>query len=128
VSLDASAETEQPPSWLEVEDLGLNPEQLYAEKERQRIVFKAMNDLKPRVRKAIELRELDERSSEESAKIMGISVSALKGRMFHGRRKLRERLKHYARSAWTSGRDTSRTTGNTRHVSSQDQVPCNACG
>jgi RNA polymerase sigma-70 factor (ECF subfamily) len=127
VSLDASAETEQPPSWLEVEDQGLNPEQLYAEKERQRIVFKAMNDLKPRVRKAIELRELDERSTEETARIMGISVGAVKARVFHGRRKLRERLKHYVGSAWTSGRGTSQTTGNTRHVS-QDQVPCNACG
>jgi RNA polymerase sigma-70 factor (ECF subfamily) len=127
VSLDASAETEQPPSWLEVEDQGLNPEQLYAEKEWQRIVFKAMNDLKPRVRKAIELRELDERSTEETARIMGISVGAVKARVFHGRRKLRERLKHYVGSAWTSGRDTSRAIGNTRHVS-QDQVPCNACG
>jgi len=75
----------------------------------------------------IQLRELDERSSEETARIMGISVSALKGRMFHGRKKLRERLKHYVQPAGTSTRKTSRTIVNARYIS-QDQVPCNACG
>jgi RNA polymerase sigma-70 factor, ECF subfamily len=126
VSLDDSAETEQPSSRLDVEDQGLNPEQLYAEKEGQRILSEAMNDLTPGMRKAIELRELDERSTEETARIMGITVGAVKARVFHGRRKLRERLKHYAGSAWTSGKEASRAIGNTRHIS-QDQVACNAC-
>ncbi len=127
VSLDAPAETEESSPRIDVEDQGLNPAQLYAQKERQRILSEAMNELTPGMRKAIELRELDERSTEETAQIMGISVGAVKARVFHGRRKLRERLKHYVGSAWTSGRDTSRAIGNTRHVS-QDQVPCNACG
>jgi RNA polymerase sigma-70 factor (ECF subfamily) len=117
VSLDESAETEQPSSRLDVEDQGLNPEQLYAQKERQRILSEAMNDLRPGMRKAIELRELDERSTEETARIMGISVGAVKARVFHGRRKLCERLKHHVGSAWTSGRYASRTIGNTRHIS-----------
>jgi RNA polymerase sigma-70 factor (ECF subfamily) len=127
VSLDESAETEESSFRIDVEDQGLNPEQLYAEKERQRILSKAMNDLAPGLRKAIELREIDERSTEETAQIMGISVGAVKARVFHGRRKLRERLKHFVGSAWTSGRDASRTISNTRHLS-QDQVACNACG
>jgi RNA polymerase sigma-70 factor (ECF subfamily) len=117
VSRDESPETQRPPSWLDVEDQGPNPEQLYAEKERERILSEALNDLTPRVRKAIELRELDERSTEETARIMGISVGAVKARVFHGRRKLRERLKLHAGPAWTSGRDTSRTIGNTAHIS-----------
>jgi RNA polymerase sigma-70 factor (ECF subfamily) len=127
VSLDESAETEQPSSRLDVEDQGLNPEQLYAQKERQRILSEAMNELTPGMRKAIELRELDERSTEETARIMGISVSAVKARVFHGRRKLRERLKHFVEPAWTSARKTSRMIGNTTHIS-QNQVACNACG
>jgi RNA polymerase sigma-70 factor, ECF subfamily len=127
VSLDESAETEESSFRIDVEDQGLNPEQLYAEKERQRILSEAMNDLTPGLRKAIELREIDERSTEETAQIMGISVGAVKARVFHGRRKLRERLKHFVGSAWTSGRDASRTISNTRHLS-QDQVACNACG
>jgi len=127
VSLDELAESEQPSSHLDVEDQGLNPEQLYAQKERQRILSEAMNELTPGMRKAIELRELGERSTEETARIMGISVGAVKARVFHGRRKLRERLKHCFESAWTHGRDASRTIGNTRNLS-QDQAACNACG
>jgi RNA polymerase sigma-70 factor, ECF subfamily len=127
VSLDEPAESEQWSSRIEVEDDGLNPEQLYAQIERQRILTDAMNALTPGLRKAIELREIDERSTEETAKIMGISVGAVKARVFHGRRKLRERLNHFVGSARTSGRGASRTIGNTRHVS-RDQVACNACG
>jgi len=92
VSLDEFPDTEESSSRMEVEDQGPNPEQLYAQKERQRILSKAMNGLTPAVRKAIELRDLDERSTEETARIMGISVNAVKARLFHGRRKLRERL------------------------------------
>ncbi len=126
VSLDESAESEQRSSPIDVEDQSLNPEQLYAQKEHQRILSEAMKDLTPGMRKAIELRELDERSTEETARIMGISVGAVKARVFHGRRKLRERLKHFVGSAWTYGRDASRTIGNTRRIS-QDPAPCNAC-
>jgi len=126
VSLDESAETEEPSARIQVEDQGPNPEQLYAQQEQQRILSEAMNQLTPGMRKAIELRELDERSTEETARIMGISVSAVKARVFHGRKKLRERLNHFVGSAWTSGRDASRTIGNTRHLS-QDQVACSVC-
>jgi RNA polymerase sigma-70 factor, ECF subfamily len=103
VSLDESADAEESSSRMEVEDQGPNPEQLYAQKERQRILSEAMNGLTPAVRKAIELRDLDERSTEETARIMGITSSALKGRVFHGRQKLRARLKHFGGSAWTYG-------------------------
>ena len=126
VSLDESAEIDESSSRLDVEDQGLNPEQLYAQKERERILSEAMKELTPGMRKAIELRELGERSTEETARIMGISAAAVKARVFHGRRKLRERLKHLVGSAWTYGRDASRTIGNTRHLS-QDPAACNAC-
>src|ERR1700730_14917538 len=102
VSLDESDENEQSGSWLDVEDKGLNPEQLYVQRERQQILAEAMNELAPGTRKAIELRELDERSGEETARIMGISVSAVKARVFHGRKKLRERLKYYVGPRWAS--------------------------
>ncbi len=126
VSLDESSEPEQPSSQIDVEDQGPNPEQLYAQKERQRILSEAMSDLTPGMRKAFELRELDERSTEETARMMGISVGAVKARLFHGRRKLRERLGRYVGSAWTYRRDASQAVGNTRRVS-QDPASCNAC-
>jgi RNA polymerase sigma-70 factor (ECF subfamily) len=125
VSLDESAENEQSSPRLDVEDQGLNPEQLYAQMERQRILSEAINELTPGMRKAIELRELDERSGEETARIMGISVSAVKARVFHGRKKLRERLKHYVGPPWASaGPPHERSiTGDV----SQDQTGCSAC-
>jgi RNA polymerase sigma-70 factor, ECF subfamily len=126
VSLDEPTETEEPPFGLDVEDQGPNPEQLYAHKERQRILFEAMNELTPGMRKAIELRELGERSTEETAQILGISASAVKARVFHGRKILRERLKDQVGPAWAPGRDALGMTGNARD-SSQDQVECNAC-
>jgi RNA polymerase sigma-70 factor (ECF subfamily) len=125
VPLDESAESDEPSVRHDIEDQGLNPEQLYAHKERQRILFAAMNELTPGMRKAIELRELGERSTEETAQIMGISVSAVKARVFHGRRKLRERLKDHVGPAWISERETSRMTGNTRD-GSEGRVECNA--
>src|SRR5882724_6067688 len=126
VLLDESAETEESSSRLDVEDQGPNPEQLYAQKERQRILSEALKELTPGMRKAIELRELGERSTEETARIMGISAAAVKARVFHGRKILRERLKDHVGPAWASGRDTSRMIGNASD-SSQDQVECNAC-
>src|SRR5690349_17548156 len=124
VSLDESPEPEQLSSRIDVEDQGPNPEQLYAQKERQRILSEAMSELTPGMRKAFELRELNERSTEETARMMGISVGAVKARLFHGRRKLRERLKRYVGSAWTYGRDASQAIGNTKRVS-QDAAACN---
>ena len=126
VSLNESNEDEQSSHHLDVEDQGLNPEQLYAQTERQQILAEAMNELAPGTRKAIELREIDERSGEETAQIMGISVSAVKARVFHGRRKLRERLTQIAEPAWRSARKTSRRMGGTTHIS-LDQMTCNAC-
>jgi RNA polymerase sigma-70 factor (ECF subfamily) len=112
---------------LEVPDSNPDPEAIYSQREWAEMLSLAMNELPPGIRKAIQLRELGERSTEETARIMGISIGAVKTRVFHGRRKLRERLKHFVGSAWTSGRDASRTIGNTRHLS-EDQVACNACG
>jgi RNA polymerase sigma-70 factor, ECF subfamily len=125
VSLDESAETGEPSFRLDVENQGPNPEELYAYKERRRILCEAMNELKPGIRKAIELRELGERSTEETAQIMGITVGAVKARVFHGRRKLREKLKDHVGLAWTSEREASRMIGNTTD-SSRDQVACDA--
>jgi RNA polymerase sigma-70 factor (ECF subfamily) len=127
VSLDEPAETEEPSFRHDAEDRGPNPEELYAHKERQQILFEALNQLTPGMRKAIELRELGERSIEETARIMGISANAVKARVFHGRRKLRERLKDHIGPALTSGKDASRMIGNTRRVRSQGPVECNAC-
>jgi RNA polymerase sigma-70 factor (ECF subfamily) len=109
---DANASEEVARLVVELPDSSPDPEVSYSQRERERILSSAMNQLSHGTRRAIQLRELDERSTEETARIMGISVAAVKARVFHGRRKLRERLKHSVEPAWTSGRKTSRTISN----------------
>jgi RNA polymerase sigma-70 factor, ECF subfamily len=80
---------------LDIPDLGPNPEDSCLRREQERILSAAVNELTPGTRKAIQLRELDERSTEETAQVMGLSVGAVKARVFHGRRKLRKTLQRY---------------------------------
>ena len=126
VLINDSAEEKEAQLALEIPDSGQSPEDNYSQRERRQILFSALNELPHGTRRVIQLRELGERSTEETARIMGISVNAVKARVFHGRRKLRERLRHHFGSAWTSGRDASRAIGNTSRPS-QDQATCNAC-
>ncbi len=86
-----------------------NPEDSCLQREQERIVSAAVNELTPRTRKAIELRELGELSTGETAQVMGLSVGAVKARVFHGRRKLRETLKPYVESVRTYGNQALRT-------------------
>jgi chromate reductase len=74
-------------------DSAPNPEDRCLDREQKQILSAALNKLRPGIRKAIELRELGELSTEETALVMGLSVAAVKGRVFHGRRKLRETLR-----------------------------------
>jgi|SRR5580704_2249627 RNA polymerase sigma-70 factor (ECF subfamily) len=127
VLLDDMDQTEDVAALLEVPDLSPDPETNYSRLEWGRILSSAVNELPRRTRRAIQLRELDERSTEETARIMGVTVGAVKARVFQGRRKLRERLKHHVGSVWRFGRDTSRAISNARRIS-QSQVTRDACG
>ena len=77
---------------LEVPDSAPNPEDSCLDREQEQVLSAALNKLRPGIRKAIELRDLGELSTGETALVMGLSVAAVKGRVFHGRRKLRETL------------------------------------
>ena len=77
---------------LDFLDSAPNPEDSCLDREQKQILSAALNKLSPGIRKAIELRELDELSTGETALVMGLSVAAVKARVFHGRRKLRETL------------------------------------
>jgi RNA polymerase sigma-70 factor, ECF subfamily len=106
-SINDSAEGEDALFALEIPDSGPNPEDSYSQRERQHILFSAMKGLPHGTRKAFQLRELDERSTEETARIMGISVNAVKARLFHGRKKLRERLQRFVEPSWSAHRAIS---------------------
>jgi RNA polymerase sigma-70 factor, ECF subfamily len=65
-----------------------NPEESFWRRERADILAKAINCLGPTVRRTIVLRDIEDRSMEETAQILGTSISAVKSRLFHGRRQL----------------------------------------
>ena len=102
VSIDDASGNEETPVGLEIPDSGPSPESSYSQREREKILSSSLNRLSHRTRRAIQLRELDGRSTEETARIMGISVGAVKARVFHGRRKLRDALKRSFGSPWRS--------------------------
>jgi RNA polymerase sigma-70 factor, ECF subfamily len=73
-------------------DQGPNPEESCWRRERVRLLTAAINRLGPTIRPAILLRDIEERSAKETAQILGTSITAVKARVFQGRRKLRGTL------------------------------------
>ena len=92
VSIDESSNTEETSCDPEVPDSRFDPEAACLRREAAQILLAAMHKLAPLVRKAVELRELGGLSTRETALRMGLSVAAVKARVFHGRRKLRKTL------------------------------------
>jgi RNA polymerase sigma-70 factor, ECF subfamily len=105
VSIDEDSVVEKTASNLEIPDSDPDPETSYLQREEARILSGAMDKLQPGLRRAIVLRELAELSTEETARRMGISIGAVKARLFHGRKKLREALRCQLRSQRMSASD-----------------------
>src|SRR5467141_590497 len=124
VSIDDLSGNEESALRLEMPDSRAGPESAFLQGERNRILSAAMNKLRPGIRKAIELRELGELSIEEAAQVMGLSVAAVKGRVFHGRRKLHQVLKR--ESFWMSGKQILRASRKANGLS-RDQLVCSSC-
>jgi RNA polymerase sigma-70 factor (ECF subfamily) len=93
VSIERPSNAPKPSRPLNFPDLRLDPEETFLQRERARVLYAAVSRLKPGMRRAIELRELCELSTKETARVMGLSVPALKARLFHARKKLHHRLK-----------------------------------
>src|SRR5947209_16789125 len=83
---DSSSEGTAP--GLEVPDTNPDSEARYLQREGAQILAAAMTQLRSGIRRALELRELRELTTQETARRMGLSVSAVKARVYHGRRKL----------------------------------------
>jgi RNA polymerase sigma-70 factor (ECF subfamily) len=127
VSVDnLSSEDEIVPA-LEIPDRSPDPEAEYLQREGVQILFTAIGELRPGMRTAIELRELDELSTRETARRMDLSLSTVKARVFQGRKKLRETLRRYRRSPRMSSRSALAIAGSLKRRS-QNRLTCNSCG
>lgn len=93
VPIDDSGGDQAARHGLEMPDSGPDPEANYLNREETKVLSAAISRLRPRTRMAIELRELAQLSTRETARRMGLSVGAVKARIFHGRRKLRKSLR-----------------------------------
>jgi len=93
---DSSGDEEATPA-LELADASPDPEASYLQREKTQILSVAMRQLRPGMRKAIELRELGELSNRDTAAHMGVSIGAVKARVFHARRKLAIALRRHMR-------------------------------
>ncbi|HET8923545.1 MAG TPA: sigma-70 family RNA polymerase sigma factor [Candidatus Acidoferrum sp.] len=92
VSLDDLDGDEETRVRFNVADASPNPEASCLQREGVKILSAAMGQLNPGMRAVLEFRDLRELSVRETARRMGLSVGAVKARLFQGRRKLRRRL------------------------------------
>jgi RNA polymerase sigma-70 factor (ECF subfamily) len=95
VSLDDERESENDTVVRELLDWGPSPEQKYSQEELQRILSEAVDQLSPGLRVVTQLRDVEQLSTEETAQILGLSVSAVKSRSRRARLTLREMLNRY---------------------------------
>src|SRR5258708_15926843 len=92
VPIDESAETGELRSEHQLSDSSPNPEEHCTKSEREALLRDAIAKLRPKIRKAVEIHKLQECSLEETAEVLGTSVAAVKGRIFHARAVLRKTL------------------------------------
>jgi len=69
-------------------DRGPTPEQSFWHRERIEFLTQAIDRLGPTIRKTIVLCDIQEHSLEETARMVGASISAVKSRLRRGRRRL----------------------------------------
>jgi RNA polymerase sigma-70 factor (ECF subfamily) len=83
---------------LGIPDSNADPETRCSQREEARILSQAVRNLRPALRTTIVLRELRELSTSETARRMGLSVGTVKGRIFRGKRQLRQKLGSYLKT------------------------------
>ena len=108
VSLDDIRDAEGSAASLGILDSNADPETRCSQREEARILSKAVRNLSPGLRTTITLSELRELSTSDTARRMGLSVAAVKARIFRGKRELRQELASYLKPTRKPGTDIAR--------------------
>ncbi|HUA00908.1 MAG TPA: sigma-70 family RNA polymerase sigma factor [Candidatus Aquilonibacter sp.] len=95
VSIDDSAEPDGPILRDELEDWGPSPEQNYSQRQMQTILTTTIRKLSPGDRIVFQLRDVEGLSTEETARALALSISAVKSRLQRARLRLRKSLSRY---------------------------------
>ena len=82
----------EPTPPLDLADEGPTPEQAFVDNELRTAVRDAISRLRESLRSVVVHRELQGLTNAETAQLLGLSVAAVKARIFHARRHLRQHL------------------------------------
>jgi len=88
VSLDQNQENDGATFANKLKDSRPNPETICAQSEMDETLHQAIAQLSPKMRDAIQMRDLDGFSTQEAANALGISTNALKSRLVRARANL----------------------------------------
>jgi len=80
---------------MEATDWSPNPEQLYSASELRQILIKALRELRPILRTAFVLQDIEGLSTAQTAEVLNLSYAAAKARLWRARLRLRQRLTWY---------------------------------
>ncbi|MBI3406160.1 MAG: sigma-70 family RNA polymerase sigma factor, partial [Acidobacteria bacterium] len=94
-SIDEPVDSEDDLMPREIADWGPSPEQRFARTEMNEILTAAVEKLDPDFRIVFVLRDIEELSTEETAKVLGLSIPAVKSRLLRARLRLRQRLNRF---------------------------------
>lgn len=98
ISLDEPIETDENNFMpREIESWRDNPEDCCAKSELQKLLSEAIDKLNPQYRIVFTLRDVERISTEETAQMLGLSVTTVKSRLMRARLKMRERLNRHFR-------------------------------
>jgi RNA polymerase sigma-70 factor, ECF subfamily len=115
VSLDQDLQADEDLLPMEVIDWAPNPEQLYWASELRDILTGALRELPATLRTVFVLRDIEGLSTDQTAKVLNLSLAAVKARLWRVRLRLRERLNKYfgkqPKSARTEFVPINRRTG-----------------
>jgi len=92
VSMEESKVEENEDMPVETHNAAVTPEQLCEARELRDILSTAIGELKPILGKVVQLRELDELTTRQTAKALGLPVGTVKASAFRARRLLRRKL------------------------------------
>ncbi len=93
VPLDQEIQTEEGAIQREVADDGEDPEQAFGRAETRRILEHAIDSLSDAYRSVFVLRDVEGFSTDETAQMLDLSVSAVKSRLLRARLQLRDKLR-----------------------------------
>ena len=97
-SLDDPIATEELSIPREIEDWGPTPEAMCSQNELAEILSRTIAELHPSLGVVFRLRDVENMSTEETSKLLRISVAAVKSRLLRARLALRQKLNPFLRN------------------------------